>query len=1377
MASALMNMMMDEEKKTSPAAPAARPQTGQQPAGNVPAQMPPPPVPGTPAQVEGAGVGPSVPSAQPAAPATQAAPIDVMSLLAQGRGPINPASAEARPAPARGGRALPPRGGRALPPRAGAPTPPLTPEPTPTYVDPALDVAADLSIDPTLPRDAYLQQLAQQPETRGLPEDQERELPTVKRRSGVVNPFLNTPVQPEDIEAKRYSMSQGFTTDPTGAEETPVAKFLKEFDPLKPAFDENTNANNRSLEIADRVISAATGRFSSTNPLAPLKQVWSSLQSEINALQSKRQALLRGDVNAVMETLPLIESDPVAQAMRGTQGATMDVMREELRGQGFGELKGTNQYVKSELQGIDQQITDIQNSAGYKALKNTIDLAGQASGSNAQRVARGGLAFMLGLKADDSSAERVRAQRYFANERMAAGGMALKTDIETGFEDMLAQTPGFEKYFKRGGALTFEQQGQRQKVKQAYASEIIKTSTNAVLRDFQTGKTMAPALSARNLLVMDFVKPILERGDFTAYDSTMPPWVRHMQRNIANLIDVADPNIGKVIDLPSGPARDALLKTAAGSYSGKSFINNLFDFNYKGREAEFTAASNIVNQRMAANDPQGAALALAPYASDDQLRLIFGEENTTNVGIFGEQANTFKDPYTAPLEQMTGFSGSRRQRIEAHRALQIRTLFAERRRQESQSGLSSGRPVLAGLAAMHGISPKMLGLPQSEDVTSTYNAFLNTPEDLKMNEAARYSEDLVHFITPNVDDKMNYVPDESWDQSVRSLDLAIFELDKNLNSGVIAKENQSNARILLDTLIDSRDTARAQLESGLEVGTNRGILFRTKGSDVDYSQPIKALTGKGRTAQAIDMIGAWVAGVPGVDVNDYFQAKQRSIVNRPSTIIGFDEDVDGNPIQSKPIYQGKQSGVVNAKVFRKVDGKYEPATDAAGRQIIRRKAIDPKIAATSSALQMAQSDQTTVGVDANYVRLQVNGFARDIMGMMADATDQIDGGEGGAIFGSRQDMASSFEQITGIPVEKNGRFTFSDFNNFLTTMPPYKGKQLLGWLNTFSKTAVTAPSSRVSWAMNATSDRGKSKDVSDRAIANIERGALADARGSMQNDMQQTWHSVTATARNIVNEMEARTQFIDAEADLTSTKNIITREILKNHKGVNDSTPSGQLILRNLDQWLDAYIKDDPAGQIAIHKQAQDNIRSLIRDEAPVVAEQNIKTQIRRGNAATITPEEKKAREDEARQRKIDANNKRQERARQESAARRNKTQFYKHNGKWVELRTSNGEMLNAEEARTVTELIAEGKMDTPEGRKYLVNAEPVTSIATLKRLDPKFKAPTNLAPGALRTTTVKPPAAPKAGKGSTVKKNIGGGLATGLVMGMYDISQRRRTR
>jgi len=1370
MASALMNMMMDEEKKkAAPTSSPAPAQAGQTQGGTLP-QMPPPPVPGTPAQASNAGQGPVQPDAEPTAPTAQ----DPMALLALGQGPINPERAPR-------GRAMPPRG-RSLPPRASAstatPTPvSIPPVATGSYSDPRnmSDAAGDLDIPTNLTPEEYRARIAAQPSDAGVPLEKERPMPKPRNLRGVINPNApSTPVRPEDFTSD-YQLNQGFSSTEQSKEPSRASTLLGKFNPVDPIFaDQNENQVNRSLEIADRVIAAATGKFSGVNPLAPLKQIYTSITREINALRQQQNALVRGDVNAVMETLPLIESDPVAQALRGTTGATMDVVGEQLKAQGK-NIKGISGYVRSEYDRLTSQIEDITNSTAFKALENTIQLAEESTGSNQQKVARGGLAFMLGVRSGDGSLQQQQAQRYFSNQRMAGVGMPIKVQTDIDFEDMLGSTPGFEKYFKRGNDAGVAKQAERLQARDFAAGELIKTSGAAVMKDLQSGKNLAPAVSAKNTLTMRFLEPLMSSGDLS---TTSAPWIRHMQRNIASLIPVADDNIGTIVNMAPGVARDAMMKTLAASYSGKSFITNLFDFNYKGRETEFAAASNIIDSRLTANDPQGAARALAPYASDDQLRLIFGPENTSDVGIYGEQSSTFKDPYTAPIYEMTGFGGARRQRIEAYRARQIKTLYATKRQQESNSGLSSGRPVIAGLAGLHGINPSLLGLPMSaEDVKSTYNAFVNAPEDLRLGEAQRYSDDLIHFITPNVDDKMNFVPDDSWDESVRSLDVAIHELKKNIDSGVVSNDNIENAKLLLTTLTDARDTARAELESGIEVGTNRGILFRSKGGEVDYGQPIKALTGQGRTAQAVDMIGAWVAGKSGVDIPHYFSAQNRSVVQRGSRIVGFAEDVDGNPIRSKPIYVQK-NGVVTTPVFQKDEaGSWVPVTDVAGRAVTRRKSISAQVVAEQGALQSANADTTSIGVDDNYVRLQMNGFARDIMGLIKDAPDMDERG-------------SSFSEITGIPVEENGRFTFADFERYLTTMTPYKGKQLLGWLNTYSSNAATAPSPRVAWAMNASSSRGRATGIEDRAITNVERSEVENVKGLIYKDFDTTWHGVTATGRAIINDMEAKNAILDPEADLTATKNIVTKQILKQYPYIDESTPEGQIVLRNLDQWLDAYIRDDMETQVTVHKQAKANISAYAKEAAPDIAEENIRQNIKRGNAATITPEEKKAKDEARRKAAIEANAARQAeaKAKRDASARAYFVAYVKGKG-WVDFsgpRSAIRALQNSKDFENVPDSITQKPARSSDVQR-VQRASGVVKVAGGTKINQPSKAPTSRTVSSEHSTLLpRPPAlrpqqpelptpaaqAPKPRKGSAAARRLGGaGLG---VLGFYGITQRR---
>ena len=166
MASALMNMMVDEEKKKAGSTNSAPAQSA---TPQPPPPMPPAPSPGTPAQVENAGAGAPPQAAGPSAP-------DPLALLSLGQGPLNPATAQPPSSPPRG-RQMAPRAGRAMAPRA-------TPEPvpqTPTYVDPSFGISEDI----------FDQPLTDAPEIRADP--------TTAKQRGVENPFLNTPASPKEV--------------------------------------------------------------------------------------------------------------------------------------------------------------------------------------------------------------------------------------------------------------------------------------------------------------------------------------------------------------------------------------------------------------------------------------------------------------------------------------------------------------------------------------------------------------------------------------------------------------------------------------------------------------------------------------------------------------------------------------------------------------------------------------------------------------------------------------------------------------------------------------------------------------------------------------------------------------------------------------------------------------------------------------------------------------------------------------------------------------------------------------------------------------------------------------------------------------------------
>ena len=1376
MASALMNMMVDEEKKKAGSTNSAPAQPS---VPQPPAPMPPAPSPGTPAQVENAGAGAPPQAAGPAAP-------DPLALLGLGQGPLNPATTQPPAAPARG-RQMAPRAGRVMPPRA-------TPEPvpqTPTYVDPSFGTTESI----------FDQPLTDAPEIR--------KDPTTAKQRGVENPFANTPASPRemrragsesmitsaldagditpeaatrgrnllDVRNNPYGLSQGVVTTGQGTEANPVVPILKGFDATAPIYqNQNDNQINRTQLIAQQVISAATSRMSGINPLTPLKRTLQAINQDVDVLKAKRASIVNGDVSAILDVLPVFGDDPVVKAITSTPGVTMQDVRSryvmatgtDLPGLDTGTL---NDYSKDAIASIDQQIKDITDSNGYKALQNAVSLTQNTDSNTArERIAKGTLAYMLAAKEPDGSPLATRAQMYAENERnMPFTGVA-KTGLETDFEDLLASMPGFDKYFKRGEAGSVAQLGAKLTKRADIAGALVKTSIGSLMRDYSGGTRLAPAKKATGDLINALIAPLMSQGQLNQFDPTTPPWARSMISGIADIVPIADPKLEQLIDLPDGEAKTRLLRTVAGSYGGKGYMESLFDFDIKGVEDSWLLDSKEATRLLNNGDVQGAAKILSPYSTNDQLINLFGEENTTDVGIYGEKSGVLKNPFLSPITDMTGFSGARNQRIRAYRSRQEALGRGYRRTQSMQTGSESGRSVIAGMGALLGVPPNLMGLPNTEDVRDSYRNFTGAPGEMATTQMGLFNEDLVRFITPGVDEKMMYAPDPVWDKAVRDLDVSIVALQNNIENGTVGDERVEAARDMLAYLKNARNSAQAEMEAGIEVGTSRGFLFRMNNDQIDYSQPLKANSGTARSAQAIDMIGAWVANKPGVDINDYFKAQQRGgIKSTGRKIVGFAEDVDGNPIESKPVY-GDGKSVARIPVFERIDNQWVQKVDVAGRKIFKTKAQQVGVMSVASALTSAGNDETSVGVDRKYVALQMRGLTSDVAGILRDATD------------SRVD---DFIDVTGIVPDENGRIVYDDMQRFLTTMDKFQGKRFLGWLNAYTKSAALAPDSRVGWAMNATSDRGRAVGVDDRAISNIEREGTRQEQGFMQKQMDTTWQSLTATARNIANSFEAQSGGIDAEATNIASKNRVISETLKNHKYVDESTPEGRLLLTNLDKWVDAYIADDDEARVRIHQQTANDIRYFAKTEAPVRAEENIRANIRKGNAATVTPAEKSAREAEARQRRINAD--KQSKASEEAARRRarNKAVYYKHDGKWVELRNPDGTLLSGNVAKIVSKQIDEGSLPPVMVDRLTQRAVPVTSISILKSLDPNYTPPKNMRKGQLRVPNVtiknRTPAsstpAPSTPAPTGGKPKGGGTRAMGFLMGAYGAAQAFKNR
>lgn len=1208
-----MNMMVDEEKKSSmpgQPAPTGTPQASGQP--STPQVPPPTPVVGSPAQVENGGAGAQPPTQAPAGP-------DPMSLLALGQGPISPSRA--------------PVARRGVQRRGAAPTPAPAPAPapieqTPTYVDPSIEegfVRGDPTKKPVRGRPTGLnipvsgldqnyntqtQQIEQQFNTGAITsQERDRQLAALQ--------------QTKDTASGLPSLNKVITTGAPGDQLTETDKLYLAFDPLSNAYDPARQSETQmgfNIDISDRILKQVQSPTASINPVMAIRNVHKEYARKIAALEAQKAAILRGDTSEILKVMPDISPDGfMAQILQDFPGANIQQTLARAQNETGYEVDSEriNQYANDAVADIDRQIADIRDSDAFKALDNAQSMIGTVTGSRGQQIAKSVIGYSLYLQNPDSQQGR-QARDYSLAARMAGARGVAFTDSAKAFEDMASKVPGLERIFTRGDIKGIFTDVQRTARQETYVEQLISASGSKILQQGSTGKKLSPARTGEQGLISAFLTPITNPVE----GGQRPLWASSLIRNVSRIVPIVDPNFENIMNMQDGRAKQVMLNTAAAGYQIQSNLKQLFKFDYTDNPEAFAIDSIDVTNALNAGDPITAARKLAPYSSTDQLIALFGDDVVRQNQIVGEKPSSLL-PYD--LTKATGFAGARKARIDAYRTRMEGQARGEQRVQGTNFKIGSGRGVIASLGAAYGVPAQLLGFNASnEEVKNAYDTFsggLN--EESATQQRGMIATDLESMLRPAMNDKGEYVPDQIWSDSVEALDNTIFQLENNIETGIVAADRVEGSKFLLEELKAARNNVRADLETGIEIGGERGYLFGQTAGKVDYSKPVRAASGTGRTAQAVDMLQAWISDTPGVNINRYF--KTNATTGGRGTgerVVGYAVTEDGQPIMTKPVRSATTTDIVRVPVYRRVAGGFEPVLNAAGQPSYQIQPQDLTVEISSKILGTASRDQTTVGVDKNYVRMQINDLKSHI--------EKI-------IYGSDTEAQNEFSRISGLDVYdkmrvegqmtdvlREGKINTAEFTNYLQNLNKYQGQQLLGFLNQFGENLALAPDARVRWAMNASSTRGKATDISDRALGNVEREAMNTRRNYGTWQLTTGWQSLTATAKKVVYDLDMNMSY-DAEggpdARAAQVERIV-KSVLESHPYARDGQDGASTMMREqLRAYAGALYDDDSKERIRIHRDTQTLINQQTTQEAEAFVEQDVAEGIRSKQIKTNKPD------------------------------------------------------------------------------------------------------------------------------------------------------------
>lgn len=1238
MASALMNMMMDEDKKKQ-GAPAGPPSKTPAPSSPPTPQMPASQSAVTPAQ-QGAGGAGAQPPTQ--GTSTQQAAQQLLGLLKGGRGPVNPATQ--KPLPEYDWRS-----------DAGSQLPAYT-EYEGTYeVNP---VSGFREFKPTLDaqgnkivkrkgRDLVLQEQ----EAAGMPINEDAQ--TRIRDVRVTNSGLSPTTSADDLMAgaradadlqrayeageitqadlnrdlgasTRANLSQGFTTQapPTMSDAEARYQQIKglrvEDDPLS-LGPKNVSATRRVDELIRSTIRKGSG---SNNPFTLIQATKSQLDREAALLRQRGIGLQKGLIGEIASLGIDAASQPEFQRIAATSyGKPLDqVLMEYQRTYGKPLLSAANvKLIKDAVAKKSSEFLSdasaITSSTGYKILDTTLKSKselGLNSGA-ADRLAKAGLGYLTAVgRTDEYDLDTARS--YF---NMAISGDPTMEMYRDGIESQLSEDPDLGYMFKRGAEGTIAKSNQRAQGLNSALAEVVKHSLDTVSNDMVRGaEGSRTARQATVRLMNRFIMPFYDGfqngsvAGFAALEKT--PWGRAFIRPLQASMSVTDTQnmFSQIIDFagaPDDPSRKPLLDAISAPFGIKRALRELFTFDTAGKEEAFDSIQNDLNSALDAGDNRKAAELLAPFSDTDQLRTLFGAKNVEGINGQGKPRNVLP----LGIEDITGAGGSRRQAIDAY--LAQRGAFNRAADKFDNSTLKlRGPSLVARLAGQYKADAGILGLTTRDNQNEYQIGFVaEAGDDQKI---ATVVSDIEKYLSPSITsgpDKKS--ADPLFDETLRSVDDAISKLRFNLDNDRLPPEKVAGSQALLESLEGVRERALGNVDDVVRAGAGRHLLFRMTEDGPDYSEPIRATGSASKVSQFVDMLYASVTNTPGVNINRYFKgAAGTSTTTKIGSVLVVPVDTRGRPVPNmQPVAVKPDSkGNLRVPVFELVDGKYQRALDPFGNNRFTTQTQASAEQARAGLLQRAVND-TGRGdsVDARYIRSQVHEVTRHLEKIIYADAQSLGGAE-------TQERINWLREKTGISPEidsqgnTTGRILNTDVEKFLQSANKVQQRDLLTFLDMYGQSDVLRPNPRVNWTMNASNSRGQSAGTEGIALSGLER----EAGNTVLEQKRTTMFTLSTTAKQTIRNMAD--QFMDAGVGLMDDQqkafaaDKIMKGLITSVPEVGADNTETALIRDGLRDYIDAVLSDDVKAQQQASSKLSRTISSFqpTQEEIDTQVRENIKT-------------------------------------------------------------------------------------------------------------------------------------------------------------------------
>jgi len=1018
---------------------------------------------------------------------------------------------------------------------------------------------------------------------------------------------------------QRASFGQGVTTesgkDPDDirwhervARENFIGEHQVDIDPLS-----QPPAQVRTTLRADTLIRETVKKGGiANNPFGVVQQVQSQLQGEARKNLTRAENLEKGLISEVgsiwNQNTTINENHPFTQIARTSYGKTLDEVMIEYK-----KSTGQDLFTPKQLETLQSEMStkasqyraeaeSITQSAGYHILSNAITVGNQQQFNNTARtrIAKGAIAYLASIPLNNE-ADVDDARKYF--NISLYGDQAMKMHQE-GIEKWYAEDPVLGVIFKTGAEGQMARKNAGLDAVRGSTATVVKNALDSVGENFAMGANakrpdgtvmQRGARSAGLRLMNNFTTPFYDafnnNDPVEAFHSLRKtPFGRYFANTLAYNLQVVDTDatIKQIFQSEDNEAKQVVMDAITAPFGIKRAINNLFTFDIAEKEDQFENDVPKVQDAMKSGDMALAKQIMAPYASTDQLDILFGDQHHV------EGQGKSRDLKLIDLEQMTGVGGSRRQRVNAFLARKQSFAAADEKISASNLNMDPDQ-LLARLAGNFKVDASILGGFTGE-AKRVYNVgyLHDTDEETATREGLA---DIITYLSPLKDGSMAIGNDPIFTKTLNAVDNAINKLKYQLNNGLLTGYQMEPAKWFLKELQDTRAEAMSNLDDFVSVGSGRKHLFAMTADGPDYSKPIVASGSASRVAQVTDMLSAWITGDNKVDLNRYFSSSGEVTSRKSGTVLVTPVDREGNAIPSEITVSVKPDadGFVSYPVYEKQGNQWVRAKDIFGRPMSSSAPLNKSQQATASLFGKAVTDTAgSNAINADYKRQQVNDLRSHLQNIVEPSGPD-----------AAERRKYLIEEI-GIYVDKNNRIENAEVLQFLQKATPNQGRKLLGYLETYGQAESLKPDTNVNWAMNATSTRGRSFGTAEKAISGIEKEAAGNAMEHHRSTVFALTRLAKGTVRNIADTLMDGQGISDPQTRISAAEQTM-KSLIKSVPMLAANNMQTAQVRDYMRDYIDAYLADDQDQIKVVNKKITDFVENFqVSQEAADVAQQEL---------------------------------------------------------------------------------------------------------------------------------------------------------------------------